>query len=83
MHSIYQFRIWNLSPNGIGVVIKNDSEVLKSLKVGDVLEMKYNPSDISTPPEHLKTEIKHITKDDTGRFKNHTLVGLQILERLD
>ena len=83
MHSIYQFRIWNLSPKGIGVVIKNDSQALKNLKVGDVLEMKYNPVDISTPPEHLKTEIKHITKDETGRFKDHMLVGLQILERLD
>jgi hypothetical protein len=28
----------------------------------------------------LKTEIKHITKDDEGRFRGLYLVGLSILE---
>jgi hypothetical protein len=75
----YMFRMWNLSSKGTCIVVRDDSEVLKQVKVGDVLEMKYYKTDTSSRPECLETEIKHITKDDGGRFKNHTLVGLQIL----
>ncbi|MCK4390223.1 MAG: PilZ domain-containing protein [Desulfobacterales bacterium] len=76
----YQFRIWNLSSKGICVVVKDDSDLLKHLKVGDVLNMKYYPTD-SPSQIHLRTEIKHITKEEQGRFKGHTLVGLLILEK--
>ena len=78
----YMFKIWNLSSRGTCIVVRDDSEVLKQLKVGDVLEMKYSTTDASSVPESLGTEIKHITKDKEGRFKNHTLVGLQIRERV-
>lgn len=77
----YMFKIWNLSSRGTCIVVRDDSEVLKQVKIGDVLEMKYYKTDSSSQPERLETEIKHITKDEGGRFKNHTLVGLQILER--
>ncbi len=78
---IYQFRIWNLSSQGLCVVVKEDSDVLKHLKVGEVLDTKYYPTDLSSPTEHLMTEIKHITKQKQGRFKGHALVGLLILEK--
>jgi hypothetical protein len=77
---IYQFRIWNLSSRGICVVVKEDSDLLKYLEVGNILDMKYHPADSSCPTEYLKTQIKHITKDKQGRFRNHVLVGLLILE---
>lgn len=77
---VYKFKIWNLSSKGTCIVVRDDSEVLKQLKVGDVLEMTYSTTDTPNRPESLGTEIKHITKDEGGRFKNHTLVGLQILE---
>jgi hypothetical protein len=77
----YQFKIWDLSSEGICVVVKDDSDLLKHLKVGDVLNMKYYSTDSSSQTQYLKTEIKHITKDEQGRFKGHTLVGLLILEK--
>ena len=77
----YQFRTWNLSSKGICIAVKNDSDLLKHLSVGDVLNMKYYPTDSSGQTVYLKTQIKHITKDEQGRFKGHTLVGLLILER--
>jgi hypothetical protein len=80
---IYQFRIWNLSSQGICILVKDDSEVLKHLRVGDTLEMKYYPTDKSTLPQHLKTEIRHVTKEEHEKFEGHTLVGLQIVERLN
>lgn len=79
--NLYQFKIWNISPLGIGVLVTHGSEVLKHLKVGDILDMKYYRQELSEQPEQLKTEIKHITKDNQGRFKGNYLVGLSILEK--
>jgi hypothetical protein len=76
---VYQFKIWNISSKGMCVVIKEDSVVLEHLKAGDIVDMKYYGSDSLAPTEHLQTEIRHITKDDEGRFKGHCLVGLSIL----
>ncbi len=76
---VYQFKIWDLSSKGICVLVQENSGVLKHLKTGHILNMKYYAKD-SLKRTELKTEIKHITKDDTGRFKGHYLVGLSILE---
>ena len=77
----YQFKIWDLSPSGIGVLVTEGSEVLKHLKVGDILMMKYYRQEPSGDSEKLKTEIKHITEDAQGKFKGNYLVGLSILDR--
>ncbi len=77
---LYQFKIWNMSSKGMCLVIREDSAILNDLEVGKVLNMKYHTTDFSLPPEELKTEIKHITKEDQGRYKGHHLVGLLILE---
>jgi len=76
----YQFKIWDISPKGICVLVKEDSGLLNHLKVGDILDLKYYTTDSSRPVEYLKTEIRHITKDEKGRFKGLYLVGLSILE---
>jgi len=77
----YQFKIHDVASSGMGILIKKDSTVFKSLKIGDVLNMKYYPLNLADPPDHLQTEIKHITKNETGRFKGHYLVGLSILKK--
>ena len=77
----YQFKIWNLSSRGVCIAVKEDSDLLKHLEVGNILNMKYYPVGSPYPAERLKTEIKHITKDQQGRFRNHVLVGLFILEK--
>ncbi|MGD8757468.1 MAG: hypothetical protein PVH78_01210 [Deltaproteobacteria bacterium] len=76
----YQFKIWNMSSRGMCLLVREDSDVVKCLQVGDTLDMKYYTSDASLPPENLKTQIKHVTKEDEGRFRGHYLVGLFILE---
>lgn len=81
--SVYQFKIWNVSAKGICVLVKEDSDLLNHLKVGDILNLKYYTADSSQPGELLETEIKHITKDEQGRFKGVYLVGLSILENQD
>jgi len=80
---VYQFKIWNISTKGICVLVKEDSDLLNHVKVGDILNLKYYPADSSQPGELLETEIKHITKDEQRRFKGAYLVGLSILENQD
>jgi len=76
---VHQFKVRDVSPSGIGILLNESSAVLNHLEVGNVLEMKYNPSNSSDLPEYLKTEIRHITKIEQGQFKGHYLVGMLIL----
>ena len=80
LSSFYQFKLWNISPKGMCILVKEGSEVLKHLKVGDTLEMTYYLTDSQGAHEDLKTQIKHITKNEDGRFQGHFLVGLSISE---
>jgi hypothetical protein len=80
---IYQFKIWDISTKGLCVLVREDSDLLNHLNVGEILELKYYSTDSLRPIEYLKTEIKHITKSDEGRFKGLYLVGLSILEDQD
>lgn len=75
----YQFRIWNTASSSMCVVIKENSEVLALLRVGDTVNVKYYSPDSVHPSEGLATVIRHVTKNDQGRFKGHYLVGLEIL----
>ncbi len=77
---VYQFKIWDLSSKGICVLVKEDSDLLNHLNVGDIFNLKYYKNDSSQPIEYLRTEIRHVNKDDKGRFKGLYLVGLSILE---
>ena len=81
LDSLYQFKIWNMSSKGMCLLVREDSDVLKHLMVGNIFDMKCYATDLSLPPENLKIQIKHITKDEQGRFKGHYLVGLLVLEK--
>lgn len=77
---IYRFKFKDISHNGACVLIKEDSSIMTHLKAGQTIEMMYNsPVLLGTPT--LKSEIKHITKAEQGRFKGHYLVGFLISEK--
>jgi hypothetical protein len=78
---IYQFKLRDISTKGICILVKGDSKLLNHIQVGNIVDMKYHPTEITEAIEQLKTEIKHITKYEQGRFKGHSLVGLQILSK--
>jgi hypothetical protein len=77
---IYQFKIWNTSLHGLCILVNEDSDVLSHMQVGDVIDMKYYVSEKPGTTEDFKTEVRHITKQEDGRFKGHCLVGLLILD---
>jgi len=77
---IFQFKIRDVSTQGLCILVDENSEVLKHLKAGDVINMKYYLSESVGTTEAFKTEIRHVTKDADKRFKGHWQVGLLILE---
>jgi len=79
LEAVYQFKIWDMSSKGMCLLVKEESEVLNHLAVGDVLEMRYCPAGPWGDARHMRTEIRHISRDEKGGFKGHFLVGLSIL----
>jgi hypothetical protein len=76
----YQFKIWEKRQKGVSVLVKESSDILQLLKVGDTLDVKYYSVNSAYPSERQKTEVRHITWNDQGRLKGHYLVGLEIME---
>lgn len=78
---VYQFKLWNISSSGMCILVREDSAIIGHIKQGDVFQAKYYPAEALEAAQLLKTEVKHITKDDEGRFRGHYKVGLAILEK--
>ena len=75
---VYMFKIRNSPFAGIAILVKEDSVVLKHLKVGDKLNLKYNPAVASELPEYRTTEIRHIIKNNNERYNGHYLVDFAV-----
>jgi len=75
----YIFKVRDISSSGLGILVNKDSAILQRIQVGDVLTLTYTPADAAKGPENLRTQIRHITKDDE-RFKGDVLMGLFILK---
>jgi len=78
LSSIYMFPLRQLSETGLGILVQQSSDIVNHIKVGDALNMKYLSQKPGTPVV-IKTQIKHITKIDAGRYKGHYTVGLKII----
>jgi hypothetical protein len=76
----YQFKIWNISTKGLCLLVRPESDILRRLKVGETIQMKFYRDDASKPADFINTKIYHITKDDTGKFRGHYLIGLGIAQ---
>ncbi len=68
----YHFKLRDFSASGLGLLVKNDSRLLKYIDTGDA----------ATPPEHLKVQIQHISTPAGGKPENHVIVGLYFLEKI-
>ena len=79
--NVYQFKLRDMSSKGLGILVNKGSAVLKHLKVGNTLNMKYIPPESAGFSESLKTQIAHITQKDEWPFKGHFIVGFFITER--
>jgi len=75
----YQFRLWNLSSQGLCFLVREESKILEELEIGAVFDMTFYGPGNAAAPNSLKAEIRHITWKDEGRFKGHYLVGLALV----
>ena len=80
---VYQLKLRDISGHGRCILVHKGSSILKHLKVGQDLKMKYWTDSRSEPGGFFKAKVKHISKQDEGRFKDHCLIGLFIKEKHD
>ncbi len=78
---VYQFKLRDISSQGLGILVRKDSRVMQYLKGGDTLDVKYIPLLSSGPAAIFKTRIRHIFKKEQGAPDGHFLIGLEILSR--
>jgi hypothetical protein len=78
LNPVYQFKLWQPTYEEMRILVKEDSAVLKYIKVGDILDMQYCMPGFSHK-EIFKTKISHITKIDQKSSKEHFWIGLSAL----
>ncbi len=79
MDAAYLFKLRDIPLNGLCILVKEDSPVLKELEVGDILNMGYNPAESPDSPKLLKTRVT--SKSAYDSFSGHSLIGLSILNQ--
>ena len=77
---IYQFKLKDISSDGLCIIVQEKSKILKKIKENDILEMTFCAADAPECTTQYKTKIIHITPDKSGRYKNHFLVGFSIID---
>jgi len=75
---IYQFRAIDVSNKGAGLLIKDDSDFLSMINLGQFVEANFISPKGLNPSGLYKAEIKHITKPEKGWHKGHCLAGIAI-----
>ena len=77
----YRLKILNRASKSMCFQVKENSDILPRLKIGDALELIYHPTHSLYPCVYLEGVVRHITKRYQGRRKGGYLVGLETLKR--
>ena len=80
MGAVYQSKIWEVPLKGPFFLVKEESSVLEHLRTGDEIKARYTQANRRKPGNYIKTKIRYILQEKTGRFKGHYLVGLALME---
>jgi len=80
---IYQFRVTDVSLDGAGLLVKEDSDFLKLIGIDQIVEADFISPDGTDPNGKYHAEIRHITKPGKGKNEGHCLLGLSILEKIE
>ena len=76
-----RLKILNKSSKALCFQVKENSDIVPRLKIGEALEMIYCPTHSPYPCVYLEGVVRHITKKYQGRLKGSYLVGLETLKR--
>jgi hypothetical protein len=78
----FHVKLKDISKNGACFIVNSDSSLLNHVKVGDRVDIQLHLTDGANKAAFYKSKILHITEAVGGRFNNHFMVGLGILQRL-
>ena len=76
----YQFKLRNNSSKSMHFIVHENSDVLRGLHVGKILNMKYYSVDFFGTAKVMKTEITNISRVYDGKFRGHYIVDLSIIK---
>lgn len=79
---IYQLKLKDISQSGTCLLVKENSAILRHLKIGQELEMRYHYRNGPKSGVPYMFEIRHVTKAEQGRFKGHFFIGTRIVSKL-
>lgn len=77
----YHIKLRDFSASGLGLLVKEDSDLLKQIKVGDVFTVNYHEDTSPVTVQHRNVQVRHIYFPATGIPENHMIVGLRFLEQ--
>jgi hypothetical protein len=74
---LYQLKIRDLSENGVGVIVKPDSPILKLIKLGQELNVSLIPAEGSEGAwGQYQSTVEHISEVKEGPFHGNMIIGL-------
>ncbi len=74
---IYQLKVRDISDEGVGVLVRPDSRLLKLIEIGQEISVKLIlPRNYRGPSGTFRAKVEHITEIQEGRFKGHMILGL-------
>ena len=77
----YRFKIRDASSLGMCILVEKNSPLLKEIQVGDVIQMRYYPSNEPNPPKKPgEVRIVHISDCEDGEHEDRIRVGLCVLK---
>jgi hypothetical protein len=77
---IYQLKVRDISHEGVGVLVRPDSKLLKLIEVGHEISIKLVlPRNYTGPSSNFSSRVVHIDEILEGSFKGHMVVGLFFL----
>jgi hypothetical protein len=79
---VYEFRLKDVSRNGTSFAVAEDSAILRHVKIGQILEIRYHYPDESKSAVLYRSEVRHITRVERGPLEGHYLVGVRIVSEL-
>jgi len=77
----YHIKLRDFSASGLGLLVKDDSDLLTHLRVGDVFTVNYHEDSIPMASvRQKKVQVRHISFPAAGKPENHRIIGLCFLE---
>jgi hypothetical protein len=77
----YQIKLRDFSDSGLGLLVRENSDLLNHIRVGDIFAVNYHQGTAAMTASNLRVQVRHISFPATGVPEKHVIVGLCFLER--